>query len=101
MLNQQPSHGKPATARRHRGGQPGNRNAFRHGNWSAAAIVARKLSVARIKALAKVAQAHGLLTTTDRFRISALRPDQWALLRGHDPELAAVLLAPVSESRPR
>lgn len=83
-----------ARSGRKRGAQPGNRNAQRHGRRSAAAITARKLSTARLKALAHVAHAYDLLKTDDRFRISPIRPDQWDLLWLHDPQLTLLLGAP-------
>jgi hypothetical protein len=80
--------------RRKRGGQPGNKNAWRHGNRSGAATVSRKFSTARIKALAHVARQHGLLPADDRFRfrVRPVRRDQTELLWRLDPELDAVLV---------
>jgi hypothetical protein len=47
----------------------------------------RKLSVARIKALAHLAHSAGLLPDAGRFRITPLRADQLQLLKAGDPEL--------------
>jgi hypothetical protein len=79
--------------RRKRGGQPGNANAWRHGNRSAAASISRKFSTARIRALAHLAHRHGLLPANDqfRFRTRPARLDQIDLLWRFDPELAAIL----------
>jgi hypothetical protein len=80
--------------RRKRGGQPGNKNAWRHGKRSGAATVSRKFSTARIKALAHVMHRHGLLPPDDdqfRFRVRPARDDQIALLWRLDPDLASVL----------
>ena len=80
--------------RRKRGGQPGNKNAWRHGKRSATATLRRRLSVARLKGLAHVMHGHGLLPPDDdqfRFRVRPVRDDQMELLWMYDPELAAVL----------
>jgi hypothetical protein len=74
-----------------RGGQPGNRNAFKHGRHSVAALLRRALSVARIKALAIFANQSGMLKDTSRFRVSPLRPDQVTILAMNDPDLLALL----------
>ena len=76
---------------RRRSGQPCNRNAWKHGRRSSAWNVRMKLSVARLKALAQIAMAHGLLTDDRRFRVRPLRKDQMALLRVYDPEIASIL----------
>lgn len=76
---------------RHRGAQPGNQNAHRHGRRSKAAIIARKLSVARVKALAHVIHAYDLAGDPTRYRIASLRPDQVELLSRHDPQLLALV----------
>lgn len=73
---------------RRRGGQPGNRNAWKHGTRSGVAIVRLKLTVARLKALAHIARRHGILVGNERFRVRAVRRDQIGLLREYDPEMA-------------
>lgn len=81
--------------RRDRVGQPGNKNAWRHGERSAVATIRRRLSTARIKALAHVMHRHGMLPADNelfRFRVRPVRRDQLDLLRRLDPELAAVLV---------
>src|SRR5882672_2751678 len=75
-----------ATPLRGRGGQPGNRNALRHGERSAAAILAGKLSVARVKALSYAVVALDMLRKKHRNRISPPRPDQIEMLRCRAPE---------------
>ena len=70
-----------------RGAQPGNRNALRNGRYSAKSLLARKLSVARLKALAHAVVALKLLREKHRHRIAPLRPDQIEMLRRHDPQL--------------
>lgn len=79
------------TQKRQRGGQPSNRNAWRHGNRSTAVLIQAKVSVARIKALAHVAHSSGLLIDDQRFRVRPLRDDQMALLWLYDRELAFLL----------
>lgn len=76
---------------RKRGGQPGNRNAWKHGRWSRAAIRSGKLSTARVKALAHAAHSLGMLTDAQRHRVTPLRLDQIGLIHSADPELATVL----------
>ncbi len=78
---------------RRRGGQPGNQNALRHGRWSKSATTARKLSVARVKALGHVAYKLGMLIGGERFRIASVRQEQLALIQSQDPELFAVMLS--------
>jgi hypothetical protein len=58
---------------RRRGGQPGNKTALRHGRCSAAAVMSRKESVARLKALAHVIRANEMWNDPSRHRISPLR----------------------------
>jgi hypothetical protein len=77
--------------RRSRGAQPGNMNALRHGRRSKAAITARKLGTARLKALAHAVVGLGLLREKHRYRIRKLRPDQLQLLERFDTELLDVL----------
>ena len=74
-----------------RGAQLGNQNALRHGRRSGATITARKLSTARVKALAHVVHAYGLAVDPTRYRISPLRPDQVVLLSWLDPRLLALV----------
>ena len=76
---------------RRRGGQTGNQNAFRHGQQSQSAIVARKLSTARIKALSHVMQSWGPAPHERRYRISCLRRSQIVLLAELDPELLCLV----------
>ena len=74
-----------------RGAQLGNQNALRHGRRSGATITARKLSTARVKALAHVIHAYGLAVDLERYRISPLRSDQVELLSRRDPQLLALV----------
>jgi len=87
--NREPIH--DAAPSRRRGAQPGNQNALRHGQRSQAAIISRKLSTARVKALAHVVHGYGLAVDPARHRITALRPDQVELLSQRDPRLLALV----------
>lgn len=55
-------------------------------------MMARKLSVARLKALSHAVWMLDLLQEPHRHRIAALRPDQVALLEEHDQQLLDVVL---------
>lgn len=76
---------------RKRGAQPGNTNALRHGKWSGATMIRRKLSVARLRALAHVIQESELALSIGRYRVGPLRQDQTALLRALDPQLLGLV----------
>ena len=86
-----------------RGAQLGNQNALRHGRRSGATITARKLSTARVKALAHVVHAYGLADDPTRYRIASLRRGQVELLSESDPQLLALVppefLAPIEHVR--
>jgi hypothetical protein len=84
---------KHSARARRRGGQPGNTNALRHGRWTAVAITRRKLSVARLKALAHLAHEFRLMCEEGRNRVAALRQDQIMLLWKLDPALIAAVPA--------
>jgi len=77
---------------RRRGGQPGNQNALRSGEYTRARIDARKASRAAVKAVAHLMVLHDLLADDgSQTRPRPLRSDQWLLLKAHAPELAALL----------
>lgn len=78
---------------RRRGGQPGNRNAVKHGRRSARAILARKLSRARLKGAVHVGLACRLFNPSCLPKPRSMRADQLRLLQAYDPELAAILTA--------
>ena len=82
------------------GGQPGNRNALKHGNRAAKAIAGRKLRCARTKSLLLLGVASGVWTWRNRVRPRALRVSQLALLHEHEPEIAAYLSALGLDIRP-
>lgn len=90
---------------RHQGGQPGNRNAWKHGGRSAAAMLQRRIIRAELKMLAWLAVALGLLHANDvKFR--PLRADQLDMLKRHRPLFAeglqwALCRAPVKRVRGR
>ena len=89
MVEQGSKRAKRQTTRR-QGGQPANRNAWRHGGRSGAAILKRRLARAELKAMAYLAVNLGLLPASSvKFR--TLRLDQLALLRSHRPRLALAL----------
>jgi hypothetical protein len=73
------------------GGQPGNRNAFKHGRRAAAAVLRSRLARAELKALAFVGLAAGILSRAS-VRNRSLRHDQLDLLRGYRPELLQELM---------
>jgi hypothetical protein len=76
---------------RRRGAQPGNKNAYRHGCRSAQAVLARKLSRARLKGAVHLGLASSLFSPSCLPKPRPMRPDQMRLLRAYDPELAAML----------
>lgn len=76
---------------RKRGGQPGNRNAFKHGLRTREAERNRKLGHATIKVLQHLLIAQGMIPRAEgRLRPRPIRQDQMALLREADPLLAAL-----------
>ena len=68
------------------GGQPGNRNAWRHGRRSAAAVLKRRIARAELKAVALIGLAADMFAGS-ALRHRPLREDQIALLRLHRPML--------------
>jgi hypothetical protein len=74
------------------GGQPGNRNAWKHGRRSAAATLRRKRTYAVLKAATHLLSALGGFPRGQEPRCRPLRPDQLALLIDCEPVLAAFLL---------
>jgi len=82
-----------ANQSRRRGGQAGNQNACRHGRRTARAIHARKLSRARLKAVAHIGLAIGMFHPDRLPKPRPVRADQLRLLTAYDPELAADLIS--------
>lgn len=74
--------------RRRPGGQPGNRNAWRHGRHGHASLARRKAAHAEAKLLAIAAHALGMVP--GRCRVRPLRVDQIAVLAQHRPGLLAL-----------
>jgi len=80
--------------RRKPGGQPGNKNALKHGRRTAEAQRKRKLAHAGLKALQHLLNAQGMVPRSEgRIRPRPLRADQMALLIKAEPELAALVQA--------
>ena len=80
--------------RRKPGGQPGNRNAVKHGRRTAEALRKRKLAHATLKAVQHLLVAEGMVPRSEgRIRPRPLRPDQMRLLIETEPELAAMVRA--------
>lgn len=80
--------------RRKPGGQPGNRNAWKHGRRTAEAQRKRKLAHAGLKALQHLLNAQGMVPRSEgRIRPRPIRADQMALLIEAEPELAALVRA--------
>ena len=77
------------------GGQPGNRNAWKHGKRSAEALIMRKLARAELKAMAFIGFAVGMFPKS-AVRHRPLRADQLALLRRHRPLIARGLADPLA-----
>ena len=76
------------------GGQPGNRNALKHGRRTAEARRRQKLAHASLKALQHLLNSQGMVHRAEgRLRPRPLRPDQMALLIEEEPELAAMVRA--------
>jgi hypothetical protein len=69
---------------RPRGGQPGNRNAWKHGQRSRHRVRLRAQLRAQLKVLASIGEAHGAFGKS-RVRNRPLRQDQFELLM-KDPE---------------
>ena len=73
------------------GGQPGNRNALKHGRRTAEARRRQKLAHASLKALQHLLNAAGMVSRAEgRIRPRPIRSDQMALLIEAEPLLAAM-----------
>lgn len=84
----------PSNDRRKPGGQPGNRNALKHGRRTAEARRRRKLAHASLKALQHLLNAQAMVPRSEgRIRPRPIRSDQMALLDLAEPELAAMVRA--------
>jgi len=81
-----------ANKRRQRGAQPGNRNAWKHGQYSAQVKLSRKLTAARLKALVHVGNSIDLFGKKYKPCVRAMRRDQLELLLEHDPQLWCELM---------
>jgi hypothetical protein len=80
--------------RRKPGGQPGNKNALKHGRRTAEARRRQKLAHASLKALQHLLNSQGMVPRSEgRIRPRPLRQDQMALLIEAEPELAALVRA--------
>lgn len=80
--------------RRKPGGQPGNKNAVKHGRRTAEAQRKRRLAHAGLKALQHLMNAQGMVSGSEgRIRPRPIRPDQMNLLLEAEPELAALVQA--------
>jgi hypothetical protein len=80
--------------RRKPGGQPGNRNAWKHGRRTAEAQRKRKLAHAGLKALQHLLNAQGMVPRSDgRIRPRPIRADQMNLLLEAEPQLATLVRA--------
>jgi hypothetical protein len=80
--------------RRKPGGQPGNRNALKHGRRTAEAQRLHKLAHASLKALQHLLNTQGMVPRSEgRIRPRPIRPDQMALLIEAEPQLAAMVRA--------
>jgi hypothetical protein len=85
---------RAANDRRKPGGQPGNRNAVKHGRRTAEAQRQRKLTHSRLKVLQHLLNSQGMVPRSEgRLRPRPLRQDQMALLMEAEPELAAMVRA--------
>lgn len=69
--------------RRKRGAPFGNKNAWKHGRYSAARLAAHKASLMRVRGLGLIASALGLAPVRNR----RLLPEQWLQM---DQELRAI-----------
>lgn len=80
--------------RRRPGGQPGNRNALKHGRRTAEARRRQKLAHASLKALHHLLNSQGMVPRSEgRIRPRPIRSDQMDLLIEAEPELAAMVRA--------
>ena len=80
--------------RRKPGGQPGNRNAVKHGRRTAEAQRKRKLAHASLKVLQHLLNAQGMVPRSEgRIRPRPIRADQMHLLLEAEPQLAALVRA--------
>ena len=76
-----------ANQKRQPGGQPGNQNAFKHGQYSALAEQSRKLTAAQMKALVHLGNSINLFGDKYKPRARGMRRDQLELLLEQDPQL--------------
>ena len=75
-------------------GQPGNRNALKHGRRTAEARRRQKLAHASLKALQHLLNAQGMVPRSEgRIRPRPIRSDQMDLLIEAEPDLAAMVRA--------
>ena len=80
--------------RRKPGGQPGNKNALKHGRRTAEARRRQKLAHASLKALQHLLNSQGMVPRSEgRIRPRPIRSDQMDLLIEVEPELAAMVRA--------
>ncbi len=85
---------RAANDRRKPGGQPGNRNALKHGRRTAEAQRKRKLTHSRLKVLQHLLNSQGMVPRSEgRIRPRPIRPDQMNLLLEAEPQLAALVRA--------
>jgi hypothetical protein len=83
---------RAANDQRKPGGQPGNKNALKHGRRTAEARRRQKLAHASLKALQHLLNSQGMVPRTEgRIRPRPLRQDQMDLLIEAEPELAAMV----------
>lgn len=87
---------RQTTPSRKPGGQPGNRNAWKHGLRSGASLLKQKIIRAELKALAHLSVSSGLLVSSD-VRQRPLRSDQQVLLQHHRPDIAVWLNSRIRE----
>ena len=80
--------------RRKPGGQPGNKNAWKHGRRTAEAQRQRKLTHSRLKVLQHLLNSQGMVPRSEgRIRPRPIRADQMNLLLEAEPQLAALVRA--------
>lgn len=80
--------------RRKPGGQPGNKNALKHGRRTAEARRRQKLAHASLKALQHLLNSQGMVPRSEgRIRPRPIRSDQMDLLIEAEPQLAAMVRA--------
>jgi hypothetical protein len=79
-------------SRRSRGGQPGNQNAWKHGERSRQQQIANKTATAMLKGLAIIGRHLKMFDDSRSVRRKPLRPDQMELIEMANPRLAATIL---------